>query len=112
MEWGQFVELDNPMNHLIPKQKKYKKRIIETYTYLEKIEEEETQNNEEIQETQTNEEQLMQEIQSIFTISIPFIRKKMRIQLKNPKLFSYFSFTIISIATFIFIYKPYNSGNC
>ena len=101
VEWGQFVDLDttdNHINHSIQKQKKYKKRIIESYIYLEKIEEEcieDKQNNEEIQENI--------EKRPIFTISIPFTKKKMRIELKKPKLFSYFSFTVISITVLVTI---------
>jgi len=99
VEWGQFVDLDKTdnNNNTIPK-KKYKKRIIETYVYPYLDEEciEEKQNNEEqIQENQ--------EKQTIFSISIPFTRKKMRIHLEKPKLFSYFSFTIISITAFVTI---------
>ena len=103
VEWGQFVDLDktdnniNNNNNTIPK-KKYKKRIIETYVYPYLDEEciEEKQNNEEqIQENQ--------EKQTIFSISIPFTRKKMRIHLEKPKLFSYFSFTMISITALVTI---------
>ena len=98
VEWGQFVDLDRTdINNSIPKQKKYKKRIIETYTYpyLEKTEEEIQENNPQTQENL--------EKQTLFTISIPFTREKMIIQLKNPKLFSYFSFTIISITALVTI---------
>lgn len=109
VEWGQFVDLDTNSNESIPKQNKYKKRIIETYNYdyLEKIDEE--CGPKEIQEKKNKEE--IQEKQTLFTISIPFTKKKMRVHLEKPKLFSYFSFTILSMAAFIFIYKPYNSDN-
>ena len=105
-------------NESIQKQKKYKKRIIETYNYdyfdyfdyLEKIDEEcgprEIEETKESEKTQKREE--TQEKQTIFTISIPFTKKKMRVHLEKPRLFSYFSFTILSMAAFIFIYKPYN----
>jgi len=117
VEWGQFVDLDMNNNESIPKQKqkKYKKRMVETYNcdYLEKIDEEcgtkemeEIEEIEEIQETQET-----QEKQTLFTISIPFTRKKMRVHFEKSKLFSYFSFTILSMAAFIFIYKPYNLDN-
>ena len=118
VEWGQFVDLDMNNNESIQKQKKYKKRIIETYNYdyfdyLEKIDEEcgprEIEETKESEKTQKREE--TQEKQTLFTISIPFTKKKMIVHLEKPRLFSYFSFTILSMAAFIFIYKPYNSDN-
>ena len=123
VEWGQFVDLDMNNNESIPKQKqkKYKKRIIETYNYdyfdyLEKIDEEcGPREMEEIEETKESEKiqkrEETQEKQTLFTISIPFTKKKMIVHLEKPRLFSYFSFTILSMAAFIFIYKPYNSDN-
>jgi hypothetical protein len=108
VEWGQFVDLDMNNNESIPKekQKKYKKRMVKTYNYdyLEKIDEEcGPKEMEEIEETEET-----QEKQTLFTISIPFTRKKMIVHFEKPRLFSYFSFTILSMAAFIFIYKPYN----
>jgi hypothetical protein len=115
VEWGQFVDLDMNNNESIQKQKKCKKRMVETYNYnyLEKLDEE--CGRKEIEETKVSEKtqkkEETQEKQTLFTISIPFSKKKMRFHLEKPRLFSYFSFTILSMAAFIFIYKPYNSDN-
>lgn len=118
VEWGQFVELDlitSSNNRYYQQKHKHKQKYY--HPYLQTIQEEQTQPNEQIQiqiqqqtqeqtQQQRHEEQTQEQTQTndILTVSLPFSKKKMRIYMKKKSLFIYSSFTISLLCLIIIFY--------
>ena len=121
VEWGQFVELD-PITSTNNRyyQQKQKHKHYHYHPYLQTIQEEQPQQTQEeqtqpneqikIQIQQRHEEQTQEQTQiqtqtnEILTVSLPFSKKKRRIDMKKKSLFIYSSFTISLLCLIILFY--------
>ena len=98
-DWGHFVDLDTIEKdlYLFQKNKYNKYKFYSPLKKIEEIKEQDLVKEDEI--IHLNEEKI-----TIMMIPIPFLKKRMKIQVKNTSLLIHFTLTIVSMSLVTFIF--------